>query len=138
MLTYNYAGFLNEIVAQLWPNIRVAGAQMVKDIADPMFAKMLPGPLATLHFTKVELGPVPIVLSNVKVTKTAHDGIKVDLNLDWHGKCDIELDGDMIPKVGVKSVHVHGRLEVLLCPLINVIPLVSLTPCVAQTSLNIL
>jgi hypothetical protein len=90
---------LNEIVAQLWPNIRVAANQMVKDIVDPMFKKMLPGPLATLHFTKVELGPVPMVLSNVKVTKTPHDGIKLDLNLDWHGKCDIELDGDMIPKV---------------------------------------
>jgi Ca2+-dependent lipid-binding protein len=91
---------LNEIVAQLWPNIRVAGAQMVKDIADPMFKTMLPGPLAALHFTKVELGPVPIVLSNVRVTKTAADGIKMDLNLDWDGKCDIELDGgSLIPTV---------------------------------------
>lgn len=93
------SGFLNEIVAQLWPNIQVAGSQMVKEIADPMFKTMLPGPLASLHFTKVELGPVPIVFSNVRVTKTAADGIKLDLNLDWNGKCDIELDGDMIPKV---------------------------------------
>ena len=118
------AGFLNEIVAQLWPNIGVAGSQMIKDIADPMFKTMLPGPLATLHFTKVDLGPVPIVLSNVRVTKTVADGIKLDLNLDWNGKCDIELDGDMIPKVGVKSVELHGRLSILLCPLTNVIPLI--------------
>jgi hypothetical protein len=93
------AGFLNEIVAQLWPNIRVAGSQMIKDIVDPMFKTMLPGPLASLHFTKVELGPVPIVLSNVRVTKTAADGIKLDLNLDWEGQCDIQLDGSMIPTV---------------------------------------
>lgn len=72
---------------------------MVKDIVEPMFKTMLPGPLATLHFTKIELGATPIVLSNVKVTKTAHDGIKLDLNVDWDGQCDIELDGNMIPRV---------------------------------------
>ncbi|PQE09510.1 C2 domain-containing protein [Rutstroemia sp. NJR-2017a BBW] len=93
------AGFLNDIVAQLWPNIQVAGSKMVKDIVEPMFKTMLPGPLATLHFTKIELGATPIVLSNVKVTKTAHDGIKLDLNVDWNGQCDIELDGNMMPKV---------------------------------------
>lgn len=72
---------------------------MIKDIADPMFKTMLPGPLASLHFTKVELGDIPMIFSNVRVTKTATDGIKLDLNVDWDGKCDIDLDGDMIPKV---------------------------------------
>lgn len=72
---------------------------MVKEIADPMFKEMLPGPLATLHFTKVDLGQVPIVFSNVKVTKTPTDGIKLDLNVDWDGQCDISLDADMIPSV---------------------------------------
>jgi hypothetical protein len=72
---------------------------MVKDIVEPMFKTMLPGPLASLHFTKIELGPTPLVLSNVKVTKTPHDGIKLDLNVDWDGQCDIQLDADMIPKI---------------------------------------
>jgi len=97
---------------------------MVKDIVEPMFKTMLPGPLATLHFTKIELGATPIVLSNVKVTKTAHDGIKLDLNVDWNGQCDIELDGNMMPKVGVKEVMLNGRLSILLCPLTNIIPLI--------------
>ncbi|KAF2420720.1 hypothetical protein EJ08DRAFT_702394 [Tothia fuscella] len=118
------AGFLNDIVAQLWPNIQVAGSQMVKDIVEPMFKTMLPGPLATLHFTKIEFGATPIVFSNVKVTKTANDGIKLDLNLDWDGQCDIQLDGKMTPQVGVKEVILKGRLSVLLCPLTNVIPLI--------------
>lgn len=72
---------------------------MIKDIVEPMFKTMLPGPLATLHFTKIELGTVPIVLSNVKVTKTPEDGIKLDLNVDWEGQCDIQLDANMMPKV---------------------------------------
>ncbi|KAF7853622.1 uncharacterized protein EAF02_011927 [Botrytis sinoallii] len=121
------AGFLNDIVAQLWPNIEAAGSKMVKDIVEPMFKTMLPGPLATLHFTKIELGATPIMFSNVKVTKTAHDGIKLDLNVDWDGQCDIELDGNMMPKVGVKEVILNGRLSILLCPLTNIIPLIGAT-----------
>ncbi|KAF7912093.1 uncharacterized protein EAF01_001114 [Botrytis porri] len=121
------AGFLNDIVAQLWPNIEVAGSKMIKDIVEPMFKTMLPGPLATLHFTKIELGATPIVFSDVKVTKTAHDGIKLDLNVNWNGRCDIELDGNMMPKVGVKEVLLNGRLSILLCPLTNIIPLIGAT-----------
>jgi hypothetical protein len=64
-----------------------------------MFKTMLPGPLATLHFTKIDLGATPIVFSNVKVTKTPRDGIMLDMNMDWNGQCDIQLDGNMMPAV---------------------------------------
>jgi hypothetical protein len=72
---------------------------MIKDIVEPMFKTMLPGPLATLHFTKIEFGSTPIVFSNVKVTKTSNAGIELNLNVDWDGQCDIQLDADMMPKV---------------------------------------
>lgn len=68
------AEFLNDIVKQLWPNINAAGSKMVKDIVEPMFKTMLPGPLASLHFTKIDLGPVPLRLSNAKTTRTEADG----------------------------------------------------------------
>jgi hypothetical protein len=89
--------FLNDIVKQLWPNINAAGSKMVKEIVEPMFKTMLPGPLATLHFTKIDLGPVPLRVSNAKTTKSDLHGIKLDLNVDWVGKADIELDADMMP-----------------------------------------
>ncbi|KAJ2902858.1 hypothetical protein MKZ38_000052 [Zalerion maritima] len=117
-------GFLNDIVAQLWPNINVAGSDMTKKIAEPMFAEMLPGPLASLKFVKIDLGKKPMTFHNVDVHKTEHEGIKLDMDLDWDGECDIELDGKMVPKVGVEHVKLQGRLSVLLCPLTNVIPLV--------------
>lgn len=118
------AEFLNDIVKQLWPNINAAGSKMVKEIVEPMFKTMLPGPLATLHFTKIDLGPVPLRLSHAKTTKTEVDGIKLDLNVDWVGKADIEMDAKMFPALGVESVQLHGRLSILLCPLTNVIPLI--------------
>ncbi|KAF3937501.1 hypothetical protein ABW19_dt0203360 [Dactylella cylindrospora] len=116
--------FLNDIVEQLWPNINVAGCRMVKDIVEPMFAAMLPGPLATLRFAKLDLGPVPMKVSEVDVHKTDHGGIKLDMNITWEGKSDIELDGNMVPKFGIEHVHLKGRLSILLAPLINFIPLI--------------
>lgn len=118
------AEFLNDIVKYMWPNINAAGSKMIKEIVEPMFKTMLPGPLATLHFTKIDLGTVPLKLSNVRTTKTENDGIRLDLNLDWVGKADIELDANMMPSLGVESVQLHGRLSILLCPLTNVIPLI--------------
>ncbi|KAF3928571.1 hypothetical protein AA313_de0200794 [Arthrobotrys entomopaga] len=116
--------FLNDIVEQLWPNINVAGCKMIKDIVEPMFASMLPGPLATLQFTKLDLGPVPIKLSEVDVHKTDTGGIKLDMSVTWHGKSDIDLDGKMVPKFGIERIHLEGRVSILLAPLINVIPLI--------------
>jgi len=118
------AVFLNEIVEQLWPNINVAGSQMIKEIAEPMFKTMLPGPLKSLHFTKIDLGSVPLKLNGVLVSKTTTEGIKLDMNVDWDGECDIKLDADMMPELGVKHVKLRGRLSILLGPLTNVIPLI--------------
>ena len=73
-------------MAQLWPNIDAAGCKIIKDTVDPMFKTMLPSPFSSLHFTKVELGKVPLKLSNVKVTKTDHDGINLAMNVDWGGQ----------------------------------------------------
>ncbi|KAK0377567.1 C2 domain-containing protein [Colletotrichum limetticola] len=118
------AGFLNDIIEQLWPNINVAGCRMVKEIVEPMFATMLPGPLASLKFVKLDLGTVPMRVAEVDVHKVDNGGIKLDMDVIWEGKSDIELDGKMVPKLGIEHVHLKGRLSILLAPLTNIIPLI--------------
>ncbi|KAF2027794.1 hypothetical protein EK21DRAFT_91164 [Setomelanomma holmii] len=118
------AGFLNDIVAQLWPNICVAGAQMTKDIVEPILASTLPGPLKNLRFVKLDFGNVPLQFSHVDVHKTTSEGIKLDMNVDWEGASDIELDGSSVPKIGIEKIHLKGRLSILLCPLTNILPLI--------------
>lgn len=118
------AGFLNDLIAQLWPNINIAGCRMVKEIVEPMFAELLPGPLAGLHFTTIDLGPVPIQISRVDVIRTDNGGISLDMDVTWHSKSDFNLDASMIPDLGVEHVHLTGRLSVLLAPLTNIIPCV--------------
>lgn len=116
------AGFLNDIIEQLWPNINVAGCRMVKEIVEPIFASTLPGPLATLRFIKVDLGHVPMRVSEVDVHKVDNGGIKLDMNVTWEGRSDIDLDGKMVPKMGIEHIHLKGRLSILLAPLTNMIP----------------
>ncbi|KAI0134695.1 C2 domain-containing protein [Xylariales sp. AK1849] len=118
------AGFLNDIIKQLWPNINVAGCKMVKEIVEPMFASMLPGPLATLKFVKLDLGDIPMRVSAVDVHKADNGGIKLDMDVIWEGDSDIELDGNMVPKLGIEHVRLKGRLSILLAPLTNIIPLI--------------
>jgi hypothetical protein len=92
-------GFLNDLVAQLWPNINIAGCKMVKEIVEPILASTLPGPLANLRFVKIDLGDVPMHLSEVDTHKTSAGGIQLEMDVTWDSKSDIELDGSMVPKI---------------------------------------
>ncbi|KAL2880313.1 hypothetical protein SGCOL_004362 [Colletotrichum sp. CLE4] len=60
---------------------------------------MLPGPLASLKFVKLDLGTIPMRVSEVDVHKVDNGGIKLDMDVIWEGKSDIELDGKMVPKL---------------------------------------
>ena len=112
----------------MWPNICRYGSNMTKSIADPMFKTMLPAPLNSLQFIKVDFGPTPFDLDNVVVDElTSTNGekfVKFDVNVKWESESDVQLDGEMVPELGVKSVKLYGRMTVLLGPLIDVVPLV--------------
>jgi hypothetical protein len=77
----------------------VAGSNIIKDTVEPILATTLPGPLANLRFVKIEFGDVPIGFSNVDVHKTPAGGIKLDMDMNWEGLCDFELDGKLVPKI---------------------------------------
>lgn len=81
---------------------------MIKEIVEPILASTLPGPLANLRFTKIDLGNVPLRVGAVDVHKTELGGIKLDMDVTWESKSDIELDGSMVPKiVSLSLVHVR-------------------------------
>lgn len=89
-----------------------------------MFETMLPAPLNSLHFDKIDLGHAPLKLGNINVHKAENGSIKLDLDVDWDSNCDIELSGTLIPRIGIEHLKLRGRLSVLLGPLTNIIPLV--------------
>ena len=97
---------------------------MVKEIVEPMFKTMLPGPLAGLHFVKIDLGPVPIKFSQVDVIKNDNGSIQIDMDVSWHSQSDFELDASMIPDLGIEHIHLTGRMSILLAPLTDILPCV--------------
>jgi hypothetical protein len=95
----------------MWPNICVAGANIAKDVVEPILASTLPGPLANLRFVKLDLGHIPITFSNVDVHKTTTQGIKLDMDVNWEGVCDIELDGARVPKIVLTVSHANSNID---------------------------
>lgn len=116
--------FLNSIIQQLWPYIDKVTSQLVKEIVEPMFEQMLPGPLSNLKFKEINLGEKPIVLDNIDVHRRDEDVMKIDMDVYWDGDCDIQLASSML-KFGVKSVKLVGRMSFILTPLLERLPLVA-------------
>lgn len=92
-----------------------------------MFAEMmLPGPMATLRFTKIDLGKVPIKLDNIFVHDVKDGALRFNLEFHWETQgCEISMKADYIGSFGVKSIKLAGRMSFLLKPLTNVLPIVS-------------
>jgi hypothetical protein len=119
-------GFLSDLVAQLWGYINAAGSAMIQEIVEPMLKEMLPGPLSSTRFTKIDLGKVPLKLDNIVVHDATADGaVQFDVDLHWITDCDIQLKADYVGKFGVKAIKLKGRMSFLLKPLLNQMPVVS-------------
>lgn len=113
--------FLSDLVKQLWPKLSPAIGTTIVAAVDPIFKDLLPGPLSSLHFTKCDLGKVPMSLDNVVVSPMRDGRIQCDLDLVWDGACDIQLAAGKI-KLGVRNVKLFGRFQIVFNPLSDVLP----------------
>lgn len=114
---------ISDLVAGLWPFIRLAMAKKIEEKVSPRF-KALPGPLATMRFVKIDLGTCPMRLDNVVVHERNKTTLQFDLDVDWDGNCDIKLKADYLGSFGIKSLKLFGRLSILMQPLIEDLPIV--------------
>lgn len=117
--------FLTKVVEQLWPYLKVALGQTIREAVDPCF-EALPPPLKTLHFTKVDLGNVPIRMDNIVVHPLTPDGsVQCDIDILWDGDCDLQLKADYLGKLGVRKLKIWGRMAVIFNPLSTELPSIS-------------
>ncbi len=116
--------FLNELLAHLWPYINVAVSTTIKDVVEPMFETMLPSIFKKTTFRKIDLGTHPIQFDRVDVQTRTKDSIKLDLDVNWNGRSDIELDVPILGCVGVESIKIRGRLSMIMQPLVPVMPVI--------------
>jgi len=119
--------FLSEILEQLWPYINIAGSDTIRNTAEPMFKEMMPGPLSTLHFTKIDLGTIPIRMDNIDIKEVnlEENCLQFDMDLVWDSQSDIKLKADYIGSFGVKSIKMRGRMSILMRPLVPTTSVVS-------------
>ena len=116
--------FFTDVVAELWPYIKVAAADRVQQKVEPQFSS-LPAPMNTCQFIKVDLGDTPFTMNNIVVHPIQNGTVQWDFDYYWDGECHIELQADYIGKFGVKKLKIFGRMAIIMKPLMNELPVVS-------------
>ncbi|KAM9855995.1 extended synaptotagmin-1 [Aulostomus maculatus] len=117
--------WVNKILQQAWPFVgQFLEKLLVETIAPAIRASSIH--LQTLSFTKVNLGDKALKVGGVKA-HTEHDKRQVllDLYLSYAGDVEINVEiKKYFCKAGVKGIQLHGKLRVILEPLIGDVPLV--------------
>ncbi|XP_061630333.1 extended synaptotagmin-1 [Phyllopteryx taeniolatus] len=117
--------WLNKILQQAWPFIgQFLEKLLLETIAPTIRASSIH--LQTLSFTKVNLGDKALKVVGVKA-HTEHDKrqVMLDLYLSYAGDVEINVEiKKYFCKAGVKGIQLHGKLRVILEPLIGDVPLV--------------
>ncbi|XP_071372797.1 extended synaptotagmin-1 [Centroberyx affinis] len=117
--------WLNKILQQAWPFVgQYLEKLLVETIAPAIRASSIH--LQTLSFTKVNLGDKAMKVVGVKA-HTEHDKRQVLLDLYVSYAGDVEINVEIkkyFCKAGVKGIQLHGKLRVILEPLIGDVPLV--------------
>ncbi|XP_070765782.1 extended synaptotagmin-1 [Enoplosus armatus] len=117
--------WLNKILQQAWPFVgQYLEKLLVETIAPAIRASNIH--LQTLSFTKVNIGDKAVKVVGVKA-HTEHDKrqVMLDLYLSYAGDVEINVEiKKYFCKAGVKGVQLHGKLRVILEPLIGDVPLV--------------
>ncbi|KAJ8265672.1 hypothetical protein COCON_G00147710 [Conger conger] len=117
--------WLNKILQQAWPFVGQYLEKLLLESVAPSIRASSPH-LQTLSFTRVNLGDKAIKVVGVKA-HTEHDKRQVLLDLYISYAGDVEINVEVkkyFCKAGVKGIQLHGKLRVILEPLIGDVPLV--------------
>jgi len=114
--------WLNELVAQLWPNINNAVQKIVHEQVTPQLQASLPSFLKGTHFKTFTLGTITPKFGPIELVSRKH-GLKLNLHLDYESNVDIEVSA-VIASIGIKSIRLRGELVLRLEPLIHETPVV--------------
>uniref|UniRef100_A0A8C1IGV2 Extended synaptotagmin-like protein 1a n=1 Tax=Cyprinus carpio TaxID=7962 RepID=A0A8C1IGV2_CYPCA len=114
--------WMNKILQQAWPFIGQYLEKLLVETIAPSI-RTASAHLQTLSFTKVDLGDRVV---GVKAY-TEHDKRQVILDLYISYAGDVEINVEVkkyFCKAGVKGIQLHGKLRVILEPLIGDVPLI--------------
>ncbi|XP_041953853.1 extended synaptotagmin-1 isoform X1 [Alosa sapidissima] len=117
--------WVNKIIQQAWPFIgQYLEKLLVETIAPSIRASS--ACLQTLSFTKIDFGDKAMKVVGVKAhTEHGKRQVMLDLYISFAGDVEINVEvKKYFCKAGVKGIQLHGKLRVILEPLIGDVPLV--------------
>ncbi|XP_029362410.1 extended synaptotagmin-1 [Echeneis naucrates] len=117
--------WLNKILQQAWPFVgQYLEKLLVETIAPAIRASSIH--LQTLSFTKVNIGDKAAKVVGVKAhTELDKRQVMLDLYISYAGDVEVNVEiKKYFCKAGVKGIQLHGKLRVILEPLIGDVPLV--------------
>eukprot|EP00049_Salpingoeca_infusionum_P015673 m.306924 g.306924 ORF g.306924 m.306924 type:complete len:1497 (+) comp15928_c0_seq1:215-4705(+) len=109
----------------MWPSIKVASEEIVKDAIANTFAQFKPGFLRELKLTTFQLSQTPPAIESIDTVPDSDDGVAIDIQLriDGPSKIHIEATSAMVKvPVQLKNLKVCGRMRILLGPMSDELP----------------
>lgn len=110
----------------MWPNANHFARDLVHNVIEPNVAKALAEyKLSGFKFDRILLGTIPPRIGGIKVydKNVARNEIIMDVDLFYASDCNInfQLSG---MRGGIKDFQIHGKLRVIMKPLISKMPLI--------------
>ncbi|TSL61270.1 Extended synaptotagmin-1 [Bagarius yarrelli] len=117
--------WLNKILKQAWPFVGQYLEKLLVETIAPSI-RSSNNHLQTFSFTKVDMGDKPVKVVGVKAhTEQDKRQVLLDLYISYAGNVEINVEvKKYFCKAGVKGIQLHGKLRVILEPLIGDVPLV--------------
>ncbi|XP_071748960.1 uncharacterized protein [Lepeophtheirus salmonis] len=125
------AEWINDIIAQLWPNLNRYATTFIKTFIEPELISMLNElqlkELSGFEIKKVLLGTIPLKIGGCKVfprgSKSENDGIMLEMELIYSGDAKVQFIVQRIA-AEIKNINLRGTVRIYLKPLLNTFPLI--------------
>lgn len=122
--------FVNQIVAQIWPNSHEFTRNLIKNKLEPKIRKALSKSklkLSGFEFdsNRICLGATPPRIGGIKVydKNTSRDEIIIDMDVNFASDCNIKFRLSKL-SAAFKDFEIYGRIRIILKPVMPLMPFV--------------
>ncbi|KAE9452213.1 hypothetical protein C3L33_15911, partial [Rhododendron williamsianum] len=118
--------WLNVQLEKIWPYVNEAASELIRSSVEPILEQYRPIVLSSLKFSKLTLGNVAPQFTGVSIIEGDAKGITMELEMQWDGNPNIELDVKTKVGVGlpiqVKNIGFTGVFRLIFRPLVDEFP----------------
>ncbi|CDF36700.1 unnamed protein product [Chondrus crispus] len=121
--------WLSTIIQELWPYAANIVQTTLKEYVEPALIAAIPKGLPTPQFTKIDVGNDGLAIERVQVFQRSNAGtddvpvIEADIRYEGTPVIEMCVQGYRHYSFGVTNTKIEGRVEVLMSPLLDRIPL---------------